>query len=451
MRRLTGLSVEGLFDRFDYHVTINAGSDADPPFTLITGPNGFGKSTLVRMLAASLTGTFSMLTSIPFRTLQITFSDKTRVRVMKEEEEKSQLTTILDGLPGHGLSHPGQQKKNLRVTATMDGWPKSDFPGSDDWDWSVKADVRWAGEIYDAYGSLLANLFVHPVNLPGIPDAAWRMPERGDDLKTDERRPVSSVIQRGIVNYLSKPALAIGDALLALARSAVTTHRVSVTQLSALRDEFEARFRRARELDSLGLVRLGLKEPEMKAVGVMTKLGSSSRRRDTAGQTLATANAALERENGRVEPVAARLECMRDLLNSYWNPHKVATVTASGLDIKTDRGLTVPEGVLSHGETQLALLFARLLFDDIVGPGGVLAGNVDAPLRLCLIDEPEQGLHLVWQEQFLKSLEMIHRVAPFQLIMATHSPGIICDRWDLTRELARLAVGTTEKARGKRR
>jgi predicted ATP-binding protein involved in virulence len=57
------------------------------------------------------------------------------------------------------------------------------------------------------------------------------------------------------------------------------------------------------------------------------------------------------------------------------------------------------------------------------------------PNSLILIDEPELSLHVAWQKQFLRDLQEITKLASFDILLATHSPQIIHDRWDLTVEL----------------
>ena len=54
---------------------------------------------------------------------------------------------------------------------------------------------------------------------------------------------------------------------------------------------------------------------------------------------------------------------------------------------------------------------------------------------LILIDEPELSLHIAWQEEFLRDLKRIASVSSFDVLIATHSPQIIGERWDLTVEL----------------
>jgi predicted ATP-binding protein involved in virulence len=77
---------------------------------------------------------------------------------------------------------------------------------------------------------------------------------------------------------------------------------------------------------------------------------------------------------------------------------------------------------LSSGEQHELVLLYELLF------------KVE-PNSLVLIDEPELSLHVGWQSQFLKDLQDIIKLADLDVLMATHSPDIIQDRWDLTVEL----------------
>ena len=44
-------------------------------------------------------------------------------------------------------------------------------------------------------------------------------------------------------------------------------------------------------------------------------------------------------------------------------------------------------------------------------------------------------MHVAWQEQFVEDLEEMAMLSEFRAILATHSPEIIGDRWDLAIEL----------------
>ena len=52
-----------------------------------------------------------------------------------------------------------------------------------------------------------------------------------------------------------------------------------------------------------------------------------------------------------------------------------------------------------------------------------------------LVDEPELSLHVDWQDKFLEDLLEMAKISKFRVLLATHSPQIIGDNWDLAVEL----------------
>ncbi len=78
---------------------------------------------------------------------------------------------------------------------------------------------------------------------------------------------------------------------------------------------------------------------------------------------------------------------------------------------------------LSSGESQIVIMLAHLSLSRELRESGVF-----------VIDEPELSLHLAWQERFVQAVQDANpRV---QLIMATHSPAIILDRVAHVRSLS---------------
>jgi predicted ATP-binding protein involved in virulence len=76
-----------------------------------------------------------------------------------------------------------------------------------------------------------------------------------------------------------------------------------------------------------------------------------------------------------------------------------------------DRGLYA----LSSGERQLVVMLAHLSLSKRLAESGVF-----------IVDEPEVSLHIGWQEQFVDAIQKAN--PNVQLILATHSPAIILDR-----------------------
>ena len=82
---------------------------------------------------------------------------------------------------------------------------------------------------------------------------------------------------------------------------------------------------------------------------------------------------------------------------------------------------------LSSGEQHEVVLLYELIFNARQN-------------TLVLIDEPELSLHVTWQKEFLTDLIKIISLQNIQVLIATHSPTIINDRWDLVYNLEK--VGT---------
>lgn len=101
---------------------------------------------------------------------------------------------------------------------------------------------------------------------------------------------------------------------------------------------------------------------------------------------------------------------------------RISISKASGFEFTTGQGKPLSLTELSSGEQQEVVLLYELLFK--VQPG-----------TLVLIDEPELSLHVVWQKQFLDDLFNIVALQKINIIVATHSPQIINNHWDLTVDL----------------
>ncbi len=68
---ITEFSVKGLFGRFNYAVKLK-----EDGITLLTGPNGFGKSTLFTLLESAIKGEMEKMNGIAFSSLTIVSGDK---------------------------------------------------------------------------------------------------------------------------------------------------------------------------------------------------------------------------------------------------------------------------------------------------------------------------------------------------------------------------------------
>ncbi|MBR2255561.1 MAG: AAA family ATPase [Candidatus Methanomethylophilaceae archaeon] len=112
----------------------------------------------------------------------------------------------------------------------------------------------------------------------------------------------------------------------------------------------------------------------------------------------------------------------QDTVNSIFI-NKTLTITEYGrMTVSMNNGTALRLCDLSSGEKQILVMFYLLLFR--TGPGD-----------LAIVDEPEISLHVCWQQMLGNYYLDICRVRGIQMLVATHSPQVIHDRWDLAVEL----------------
>ena len=121
------------------------------------------------------------------------------------------------------------------------------------------------------------------------------------------------------------------------------------------------------------------------------------------------------------DDVFTKIDLFKKIVNARFL-HKSITVGSSGFGVETSSGSQLEPALLSSGEQHELVILYELLFR--VRENSII-----------LIDEPEISLHVVWQHEFLKDLGQIAALSQFHALVATHSPQIISDRWDLTVEL----------------
>jgi hypothetical protein len=126
-----------------------------------------------------------------------------------------------------------------------------------------------------------------------------------------------------------------------------------------------------------------------------------------------------------LEPLLGKIELFKRIINARFarSGKRLADDLSKDLSIETPTGQIEP-AALSSGEKQYLVLFLNVLFGSVLGSS-----------TLVLIDEPELSMHIAWQQKFLKDLSDVAKVTDLQFLIATHSPDIIYDRWDLTVEL----------------
>ena len=115
-----------------------------------------------------------------------------------------------------------------------------------------------------------------------------------------------------------------------------------------------------------------------------------------------------------------KIELFTKILNERrFNFKSIEIDKDKGFVFKARNGSLLQLTELSSGEQHEVVLLFELLFKATEN-------------SLVLIDEPEISLHVVWQKEFLNDIKEIINLQNIDIVIATHSPQIINERWDLT-------------------
>lgn len=126
--------------------------------------------------------------------------------------------------------------------------------------------------------------------------------------------------------------------------------------------------------------------------------------------------------------ISQKITLLRSIINKRFKHKKLEISKDEGFVFRStvikerDGFAKILPSKLSSGEQHELVLFYKLIFkssaDDLI-----------------LIDEPELSLHISWQNKFIADLKEVTALNAFSAVIATHSPDIISENWDLKIEL----------------
>lgn len=122
-----------------------------------------------------------------------------------------------------------------------------------------------------------------------------------------------------------------------------------------------------------------------------------------------------------------QLELFTEIVNSRLKFKEIRITREDGIAVYKKHGTQnkLSLNQLSSGEKQEIVLFYELIFE------------IEQNVHL-LIDEPEISLHIEWQLKFMDDLLRIADYKNVKVTVATHSPQIISNHWDIQIDLGEM-------------
>lgn len=443
--RITEISVEGLFGTFNHTIPLNQAER----ITIIHSPNGFGKTAILRLIDGVFNSKYSSIRSVPFNNLMILFDNKNALTIEKTNPKKNGKSEVifrlakgkkvldifeLKPLKEHDkdfyeldrlarrVPHLERVSSNqwldlrnneiLDLEDLMAEYQQEFFPLLEMFEETRYRKIpSWLTKIQET-----VNIhFIKTERLSSLPNN-YRYKREREELFFPLQPTVSKHSQE-VKNNIEKKIDEYASLTQTLERTfpkrlvdGTSTNKLTQEKLKEKLKQVEEK---RKELISTGL----LEEQSTEEPSYFI-----DRINDSNELALTLYAEDMTQKLKIFDELAEKIEIFKNIINARFQYKQMHINKDKGIFFITDDGSELPLRSLSSGEQQELVLFYEFLFK--------VKEN-----SLILIDEPEISLHVAWQMQFLKDLSLVTQNAKFDVLLATHSPQIINDRWDLTVEL----------------
>jgi len=449
LSRVKQVNVKKLFGIYDHAIELNL----DDRVTIIHGPNGVGKTMVLKLIAALFSGRLAAFSRIPFQQFQVQLTDGRTISLVKNagasKTDKNRQSIKQDSLQ-LTVAKKGEKSPHQ---VTLDFNQRSD----NEWARMLQIEAAWLERIDDdrwldrrngqfistadalvLYSDALPATVRHRLAMPGEPD--WFVPIRKQVnvhiIETQRLLRLAPTDSVGARRNGSSMIPTVRDYARDLQRRVTETLARYASESQTLDQSFPQRLLRAPttelSIDDIKarMAELDKKRAQLKSIGLLDD--NASYPFDTASldnldstqrsvMTLYVYDTA--RKLGVLDDLSRRVELLRDNVNGKFRHKAIKFDREGGFTAIGDDGHPLDLDALSSGEQHELVLLYDLLF------------RVH-PNTLVLIDEPELSLHVTWQKRFLPDLLEIVRTAQFDALVATHSPFVVGSRHDLMVALA---------------
>lgn len=418
------LAIKGLYDLYDYEISFTEGG-----LKIITGPNGYGKTTILRIVNNLIGRKFWWFYFLMFQDIIINFSDGTHVVINREaskELEKGEKDFI-------------GSNKNIKVT--FDYYiPET---GKDTFVIGRNTIIRilrlMSRRIYRASEDVSEDIdYEELISQYQYDDIDEAMPENALDLYNYLKKKKCVLIseQRAKFSHIHRRGPESFEQINYAIESIKNELKEIILQTQA---EFA---RKSQDIDASFVKRLfdikkGYSEVEYneKAI-VLQRLIQDIQSYGLAKDLNINYNYNPKYSEALKVYIDGMINKMRVYLTLYMQMSLFdALVNKKGLSNKEmkiggyevikivdKKGKVVPLRKLSSGEQNLIILYYDLIFKSKNG-------------NLLLIDEPENSMHNAWLIDMLEDYENMAEMNKLQIIFATHSSVFINGNYELTYDL----------------
>ena len=389
---MTEIRIRKLFGRFNYHFSI--GDEANRRITILSGPNGFGKTMLLECLNAVSESDLSFFLNLKFDNFEVE-RENGNIRIEKLED---------------GLKVNGNVISKEDINLSSRGIIRRKMV-DEDHD-QFRANLKVLNEMQRVFGKIF---YIRGQRLVDIENDKYFISNQGEVRKYLKKSvDVVSSIPEKFALQVSK----LDSEYSQLSNKLDSTFLKRLFELKEGIDERDFN-------EKIELVRSKIKKLNDSGISKIGTLSVTTFRPEDA-RALKIYFEDFDKKYQVYETMIEQIELFKTIINNHF--------LFKHLEITEDQKLTIVDNdtdekirlnYLSSGEQEIMVLYYKLLFE--------IPKNT-----LVLVDEPEISLHIAWQRMFVKYMRKIVSLKSIYAIIATHSAQIVSGNRDIQYDLGEM-------------
>lgn len=419
------LEIRGLFNRFDYNIEFG-----NRDIQMLTGPNGFGKSTILRCIRAFSDSNLEFFFMLPFQSIRMGNDiTKQEMCIEKQTDKERELTVravthewhITEGMLKN-FRKPQAVSKDLLITDPND------------------SAVKWLLEYMDGTHGMKNNesskSAIYEINrlMKDIVGEVFFIEEQRLIQKRQVRKYNKDYTNTGLYYKPEKtreewesvieliPGRIKRDLDDAAGEYASKANSLDATYPQRLFSDSDDVFSEEDYRHQRAAMDEKLNKLQKYEISQFNRI--EAQYQEKYGKALKIYFEDFNEKYKAYERLIDKLDMFTEMVNKrlYFDELRIDKDKGCVVVNRENGDIALNLDKLSSGEKETIVLFYKLVFEVREG-------------TLLLVDEPEISLHVAWQRMFAEDMAVIARKRGIRILAATHAPMIINGKWDVQTDL----------------
>ncbi|MBP7103110.1 MAG: AAA family ATPase [Bacteroidales bacterium] len=434
--KIKSIKVEELFLQFNYTLDFEKQGDIN----IISGPNGFGKSTLLRMIYNLFALNFYYFFQIPFKSITYVFENDFTITIKKHKIEDSLTSNISTDVSeksdeiSSGILYVSSNKLKTLVVLQKHvieekisklGYKQQDAEiwvnALGDTCFHVSDILNKQPDITEIFfkeeSNFLMTLFSS--NILFIKDNRLFYSSFEKTKNSTVYLPMEKPVVDRIASELKMKLSDVKKILAEKFQEAQKNIIYSITQGKIHTFTKEEYTQRVEILNTIFF--------KLNSFGILEKIDIPLNWNENNAKYLSITLLEYEKAIQESKEMLDKLALFQMILSKSEFVNKQILINESfGFKFVCEKeNYFIPNRALSSGEQHKIIILYELIFKTSRG-------------MMVLIDEPELSNHVIWQLSFIDEIKQVSEKLDLQFIIATHSPQIIHERWELVTDLFKI-------------